>query len=147
MSAITRISKNSNGEAFAVFLSDGQKITIGRDKGVKGKVWLEISRQAQIKPMAPPVDRINYVERQAFRQEPDPQWSKSPPTEQGWYWHWVGDPDCAPVPISVLWSGSTNSCFVSAGQLGITHAIDCDKYGGWWTKMWAARIPEIEGVK
>lgn len=57
------------------------------------------------------------------------------PAEQGWYWHWNGDEECSPVPTSVLWSGTTNKCFVSTGQLGLTRAIDCDKYGGFWLKM------------
>lgn len=62
----------------------------------------------------------------------DSIWSKTPPTEQGWYWHWNGDSDSYPIPISVLWSGTTKSCFVCAGQLGLKHAIDCDVYGGLW---------------
>lgn len=61
-----------------------------------------------------------------------PQWSKEPPKAQGVYWHWSGDLDASPIPLSVLWSGSSNKCFVSAGQYGITEAIDCDQYGGYW---------------
>lgn len=68
-----------------------------------------------------------------------PQWSKDPPTEQDWYWHWNLDPDCAPLPTSVLFSGTSQKCFVSAGQLGIEEAIDCDAYGGAWIKM---KLPE-----
>lgn len=62
-------------------------------------------------------------------------WGKAAPTEQGWYWHWNGDPGCSPVPMSVLWSGTTKRCFVSAGQLGINRAIDCAEYGGYWMPM------------
>jgi len=64
-------------------------------------------------------------------------WSTDPPTESGEYWHWNGDRDCRPVPIFVLYSPTTRSCFVSRGQLGIEQAIDCDKFGGHW-----ARLPE-----
>jgi hypothetical protein len=61
-----------------------------------------------------------------------PKWTQEPPTEQGTYWHWNGDQDCAPVPMFVLWSGSARKCFVAAGQLCIPHAVMCDEYGGWW---------------
>lgn len=61
--------------------------------------------------------------------------TSAPPTEQGWYWHWNGDEDSRPIPTSVLWSGSTGTCFVSRGQLGLSEAIDCDKYGGYWLKL------------
>ncbi|QMI49675.1 hypothetical protein [Burkholderia sp. MBR-1] len=60
------------------------------------------------------------------------KWSKEPPTEQGLYWHWTGDLDSGPIPLNVLWSGSTKKCFVSIGQYGIAQAVDCDKYGGYW---------------
>lgn len=63
------------------------------------------------------------------------RWTTTPPTEQAWYWHWNGDHDCAPLPISVLYSGTSGKCFVSMGQLGIKHAIDCDQYGGFWMKL------------
>lgn len=63
------------------------------------------------------------------------KWTKEPPTKQGEYWHWNGDLDCAPLPYFVMRSGTTNKCFVSCGQLGITRAIDCDEYGGWWCPL------------
>lgn len=63
------------------------------------------------------------------------RWMQEPPTEQGWYWHWAGDDDSSPLPVSVLWSGSSNKCFVSAGQLGLDTAVMCDEYGGFWQKM------------
>lgn len=65
----------------------------------------------------------------------EPTWSKTPPTAQGWYWHWNGDPGHQPIPTSVIYSGTTGTCFVSIGQLGITEAIFCDKYGGYWMRM------------
>lgn len=69
------------------------------------------------------------------------EWTKEPPNESGEYWHWNGDIDCAPVPMFVGWSGSTGKCFVSMGQLGLTHAIDCEEYGGWWKRMKAPVVP------
>lgn len=71
------------------------------------------------------------------------RWSAEPPTEQGWYWHWDGVEYSSPVPISVLYSGSTRSCFVSAGQLGITQAIDCSDYLGFWMPM---RQPDTDAA-
>jgi hypothetical protein len=59
-------------------------------------------------------------------------WPAGPPTEQGLYWHWTGDLDTRPIPLNVLWSGSTKKCFVAAGQYGITQAVDCEEYGGYW---------------
>lgn len=63
------------------------------------------------------------------------QWTKEPPTKQGWWWNWNGDLDCCPEPHSVMWSGTTGKCFVTGGQLGLRHSIDCDEYGGWWCPL------------
>lgn len=75
-----------------------------------------------------------------------PTWTQNPPTEQGRYWHWNGDEDCAPLPMFILWSGHTGKCFVSRGQLGIEHAIDCDQYGGWWMPLYAPPLPNTQDV-
>ena len=69
-------------------------------------------------------------------------WTQTPPSEQGTYWHWNGDNDCAPVPIFVLWSGTTGKCFVTRGQLGMEHATDCDEYGGWWMPLPDPKTPD-----
>lgn len=68
-------------------------------------------------------------------------WSKQAPTKQGWYWHWNGDPEASAYPTSVLWSGTSSSCFVSIGQLGIENAIDCKKYGGYWMPLNQPLLP------
>lgn len=70
-----------------------------------------------------------------------PAWTQTPPALQGEYWHWNGDEDSAPLPMFVLWSGTSGKCFVSRGQLGIEHAIDCDEYGGWWLPLYAPPLP------
>ncbi|CAB3733041.1 hypothetical protein LMG22037_05761 [Paraburkholderia phenoliruptrix] len=72
-------------------------------------------------------------------------WTKEPPSEQGRYWHWNGDLDARPVPLSVLWSGSTKKCFVGIGQYGITTAIDCDVYGGYWQPVIEPKMDESIG--
>lgn len=70
-------------------------------------------------------------------------WSKEPPTVQGWYWHWNGDEDSSPIPTSVLWSGTSRTCFVSMGQLGLHEAVECDVYGGFWMPMTTPKTPTI----
>lgn len=69
------------------------------------------------------------------------QWSAEPPTEQGWYWHWWNVESGGPVPIIVLYSGTSDTCFVSMGQLGIERAIDCAEYGGFWMPLVAPEVP------
>jgi hypothetical protein len=71
----------------------------------------------------------------------EPEWSQQPPVHGGTYWHWNGDYDSGPLPIFVMWSGTSGKCFVSMGQLGLTHAIDCDKYGGWWKELPDPTLP------
>jgi hypothetical protein len=77
-------------------------------------------------------------------------WTQTPPTEQGTYWHWNGDDDSAPVPIFVLYSGTSGKCFVSMGQLGMDHATDCDEYGGWWKPLPDPKTPpqlELDAIR
>lgn len=69
------------------------------------------------------------------------EWTSIPPTEQGWYWHWNGDADCAPFPTSVLYSGTSGKCFVSAHSG--RGAVDCDKYGGFWQRLMEPPTPKI----
>lgn len=47
---ITRIGE-SNGKAFVIYLRDGTKIVVGRDKTTKGPAWLEVQKQAKIVPL------------------------------------------------------------------------------------------------
>lgn len=47
---ISRIGTGKDNKAFVIYLSNGLKITVGRDKTTKGSAWLEISQQAVIKP-------------------------------------------------------------------------------------------------
>lgn len=49
VNCITRIAANARGQAFCVYLADGHKITVARDKS--GRAWLQVSQQAVIKPM------------------------------------------------------------------------------------------------
>jgi len=62
-------------------------------------------------------------------------WTQATPKESGLYWHWNGDPDCGPNPLSVMWSGGSDKAFVARGQYGIEEAIDCDVFGGWWMPL------------
>lgn len=84
------------------------------------------------------------------QQKGETGWTQTPPTKQDWYWHWNGDDDCAPLPMSVLYSGTTGKCFVASGQLCIEHAIDCEEYGGWWKPIKTPMTPtqiEIASIK
>lgn len=76
-------------------------------------------------------------------QNSESSWFDTPPTEQGFYWHWSGSLDDAPVVLSVLYSGTNKQCFVSAGQYGIKNAIYCDKYGGWWAECKPPELPDV----
>ncbi len=53
------------------------------------------------------------------------KWTKTPPKEQGFYWHWNGDLDCGPFPLHVLYSGTSGKCFVGLGQSGFFDPTDC----------------------
>jgi hypothetical protein len=49
-SSITRISTNSDGKPFAIYLRDGTKILVGREPGkTVGPAWLEIVQQDVVK--------------------------------------------------------------------------------------------------
>lgn len=69
-------------------------------------------------------------------------WTKELPTEQAWYWWWNEHTDDAPVPISVMYSGTSKKCFVATGQMGIKQAMDCDKFGGMWMRIDEPAQPE-----
>lgn len=68
------------------------------------------------------------------------EWSAEAPKEQGIYWHWDGEN--APLPMFVMWSGTSKKCFVSGGQLGLGRAIDCDQYGGQWLRITEPKLPK-----
>jgi hypothetical protein len=105
----------------------------------KLQAWGEIDAAAHISIL----DMITEVQNSEFCPcvESASPWSEEPPTEQGWYWHWNGDSDSKPIPTSVLYSGTSNTCFVSIGQLGIVEATDCSQYGGFWSAMEAPAVP------
>jgi hypothetical protein len=60
-----------------------------------------------------------------------------------WYWHWNGDEDSAPIPTSVFLGGAKREPFVTCGQLGLRHAIDCREYGGWWMPLIEPTTPKV----
>jgi hypothetical protein len=95
------------------------------------KMWQRIEASA---------DQLQAVEDS---QNPENQWTKEPPTKTDEYWHWNGNPDASPTHLYVSLSGTSNKAFVMRGQLGIPHAIDCDKYGGWWIPCDIPTVPQI----
>ena len=44
-------------------------------------------------------DAVEWWNRRA--ETPAPQWSQEPPTEEGWYWHWIDRWD-TPIPVRIL---------------------------------------------
>jgi hypothetical protein len=60
------------------------------------------------------------------------RWTAQPPESQGYFWHWNGVHGDSPMPTYVMFSGTDESYFVTAGQLGLTRAIDVSEYGGLW---------------
>lgn len=44
----TRVGRGADGLAFVVYLSDGTKVSVGRDPSTRGRAWLEIGPQARI---------------------------------------------------------------------------------------------------
>jgi len=97
-------------------------------------LWSENIRKAW-------ADAMQQYARDAVAAAQGVIWSADPPAEQGWYWHWSGNPDDAPFPLSVLWSGTSKTCFIARGQVG-EDAVFCEKYGGYWTPVVEPRIPE-----
>lgn len=55
--------------------------------------------------------------------------------EQGFYWWWNGDEDAAPIPVSVMLSGTCGEYFASVGQYGWTEPQFVTDMGGWWMKL------------
>lgn len=49
--------------------------------------------------------------------------------------------------LYVLWSGASEKCFVSMGQLGLDAAIDCDQYGGMWKRIKQEQPPKFREPK
>lgn len=104
---------------------------------------LELKGDAELHELRAEIARL----RAGTAAATDETWTAQPPLQQGWYWHWNGDPDCSPIPTSVLYSGTEQKCFVSAGQLGLAHAVFCDEYGGLWRRMVEPSVfglPEVE---
>lgn len=87
---------------------------------------------------------LSFADGGTLTVKPNAGWTQEPPTEQGTYWHWNGDRDSAPLPTFVMYSGFTGKCFVSMGQLGLQHAVDCGDYGGWWKPLPDPKLPEVE---
>lgn len=73
----------------------------------------------------------------------EPEWTQNIPTESGCYWSWNGDVDSCPVHVFVSKSGGAPyTTFVMCGQLGLTEAVDCDKWGGWWKRIDMPDLPD-----
>ncbi len=67
------------------------------------------------------------------------QWSRELPDQDGWWWHWDED-DSLPVPMSIK-HDCDDVFFSTAGQLGMSRAINCRTHGGVWMRL---HVPSVE---
>lgn len=77
--------------------------------------------------------------------EPPRPWLRAEEvTESGSYW-WVNDASYAtPVTVYVMKSGTDESCFASAGQLGWWKAMQLPALGGLWQRIPEPELPKEE---
>lgn len=110
----------------------------GTDEFMYRQAWDNISAEARER---------HVIKTELFAAPPGQaerdSWTQAPPTEQAWYWHWNGDEDCAPFPLSVMWSGTAMKCFVAIHQLDAGTPHWCDEYGGYWLLMREPDVPAI----
>jgi len=114
------------GEAWAVLADSGNVIYWDRDRAKVEEVAARYGRP--FGPYTPNVPRTAA-------------WTKTPPSDQGEYWHWNGDPDSAPTVFSILYSGTAKKCFVPMNQSYTGQAIMCDLYGGYWLRIECPELP------
>lgn len=82
-----------------------------------------------------------------FKRENNPtgdflDWTRSLPTESGDYWWWNEDEDSRPIRVTIMWSGTTQSCFASMGQHGWSRHQDVEDMGGYWMVSEDPELPK-----
>lgn len=70
-------------------------------------------------------------------------WSKSLPNESGLWWWWNEDEDSMPLPVTIMYSGTSDSYFASEGQWGWTRFQNVEEMGGWWMKCIEPERPTL----
>jgi hypothetical protein len=99
------------------------QVCIGHAKALKAVNELETDSpcdKPQIAPVKPPVAVSKNV------------WTRSLPERPGNYWNWGGQPGVEADLVQVR-RDTVEGCFsVSEGQLGLTKAVTCAQWGGWW---------------
>jgi hypothetical protein len=71
-------------------------------------------------------------------------WRDELPDEQGYWWWW--DCDGLPVPVSIMFSGTDNTYFATAGQLGWNRAQMVKDMGGMWMRLPEPMTPETKEI-
>lgn len=105
--------------------------------------WIiEDTRRAALYGGAANVDTAHAGAAFGQNESPSLKWTRTPPVEQGEYWHWNGDVDCAPFPLSVMYSGTARKCFVALKDTHSGQAEWCDMYGGWWLRIQQPSLPD-----
>lgn len=62
-------------------------------------------------------------------------WSRSLPIRPGHYWNWGGQPGVE-ADLVLVRRDPVLGCFsVSEGQLGLSKAVTCAQWGGWWAPV------------
>lgn len=60
-----------------------------------------------------------------------------------YWWWWNGDEDSCPVPVFVMWSGTSGTWFASNGQHGWTEAQNLSDMDGWWMRIVEPKTPKV----
>lgn len=70
-----------------------------------------------------------------------PRWSKDLPNDQCLWWWWNEDEDSTPFPVSIFYSGTSDSYFAPEGQWGWTRYQPVEEMGGWWMRIIEPALP------
>ncbi len=73
----------------------------------------------------------------------EPIWTKDLPRVSGLYWWWNEDEDSLPIPVSIHYSGTSDSYFAPAGQWGWTRFQDVQEMGGRWMRLIEPERPAL----
>ncbi|MEJ7807053.1 MAG: hypothetical protein WKG03_14160 [Telluria sp.] len=122
---LSHVTPIPDAQAWCIYADNGNVRLWSRDRRVVERAAAEHGKP--IMPYTPP--EVS-------------QWTTTPPTEQGWYWHWNGDPNSAPFVLSILYSGTARKCFVPMNQTANGHAEMCDRYGGNWKRLSSPALPQ-----
>lgn len=105
-------------------------------------------KQNEVKILMSAIRRLEissavFVQAPEMEAEAGEQWTQEPPTSQGVYWWWNGDPDHAPSVVHVMYSGTTNSYFVGSRDDEFARFVNNPRWKGWWKRIPQEAIPTL----